>query len=367
MGSSKVVFIDLRKIFLQLLAISMAVSLFFAYRWWNEPYLIKFSSPELAASYESKDPVYIKRLDRLIKEAKTTGPTDQKPGRFYVHITSRRHTRTYVFNAPSLLYNKEEGVSLQTDAPLRAELKKIIIELKRKSPYGEPVPWPTVKQSFLINKTVMIRDLDSGIKIWVTRRGGYNLARIAPVNQVNKSLLKKIFGGKWSWKRRAVVVYLENKKIAACLAGMPQGKEQLFSLYFVDAGTNKSMNLANKMLIFKAAGQIKKMFKKTSPEEAILGALTAIDQQDGRTLNIFLTRPVPRDLLKKSGIISVTLRNLYKLDGTCYKAVVSASFARGPYNRWCSLKIDLKYNQQESLYQLNPAFLQKLLIIKNTY
>jgi len=60
--------------------------------------------------------------------------------------------------------------------------------------------------------------------------------------------MKKIYGGKWSWARRAIVVEVDGYRIAASMNGMPHGGQAIsgnnfdgqFCIHFLNSRTHGS-------------------------------------------------------------------------------------------------------------------------------
>ncbi len=73
--------------------------------------------------------------------------------------------------------------------------------------------------------TAKIIDCETGTVIKIRRVGGSNHMDVEPLTAEDTEKLKKIYGGTWSWKRRAVVLVADGKYIAASINGMPHGAE----------------------------------------------------------------------------------------------------------------------------------------------
>lgn len=88
------------------------------------------------------------------------------------------------------------------------------------------LPWfDTVNNLFKIGSTATVYDIDSGLSFKIKRTYGHNHADCEPLTSKDTATMKKIFG-EWSWTRRAIIVTVGDKKIAASMAGMPHaGKD----------------------------------------------------------------------------------------------------------------------------------------------
>lgn len=73
----------------------------------------------------------------------------------------------------------------------------------------------------------IITDVDTGISWREKRFAGTNHADIQPLTKEDTAKLKKVYGGSWSWKRRAVFVTIDGVNYAASIHGMPHGGSNL--------------------------------------------------------------------------------------------------------------------------------------------
>lgn len=88
---------------------------------------------------------------------------------------------------------------------------------------GELVAWETAAKLFAIGETATVIDVETGWSFRIKRKGGHNHADNEPLTADDTAMLKKIYGGDLSWNRRAVVLKVGDRKIAASMAGMPHG------------------------------------------------------------------------------------------------------------------------------------------------
>lgn len=100
------------------------------------------------------------------------------------------------------------------------------------SKYGELVDWSLVKNIFKVGMIATITDLDTGLTWKVKRLGGSNHADIEPLTAQDTSIMKQVYGGEWSWARRAVVVNINGRKIAGSINGMPHGGQTIYNNNF---------------------------------------------------------------------------------------------------------------------------------------
>lgn len=88
--------------------------------------------------------------------------------------------------------------------------------------FGELMHWDEVKTYFAMYCWAEIIDLETGKSFRVQRRGGRYHADCQPITREDTRIMKEIYG-EWSWERRAIIVVVGGRRIAASMAGMPHG------------------------------------------------------------------------------------------------------------------------------------------------
>lgn len=88
--------------------------------------------------------------------------------------------------------------------------------------FGVLMPWDEVKSYFAMFCRAEIVDVKTGKSFRVQRRGGRYHADCQPLTRNDTRIMKEIYG-EWSWDRRAVIVVVGGRRIAASMAGMPHG------------------------------------------------------------------------------------------------------------------------------------------------
>ncbi len=91
------------------------------------------------------------------------------------------------------------------------------------------VPWfDNAENIFYRGANAKVIDVYTDTSFNVRRTYGYNHADVETLTTEDTNILKKIYSGQWSWARRAVIVVVNGRKIAASMAGMPHaGREDL--------------------------------------------------------------------------------------------------------------------------------------------
>lgn len=74
---------------------------------------------------------------------------------------------------------------------------------------------------FGIGKVATVYDIDTGRTFKVKRTFGVNHADCETLTKEDTRIMKEIYGGKWSWTRRAIILTVDGVKIPASMAGMP--------------------------------------------------------------------------------------------------------------------------------------------------
>ncbi|MCL6611504.1 MAG: hypothetical protein K6T66_08195 [Peptococcaceae bacterium] len=156
--------------------------------------------------------------------------------------------------------------------------------------YGEYADWQEVRLFFPRNGIAEVVDCDTGVRFSVRRWGGSYHADVEPVTARDAEALKQIYGGKWSWKRRAVLVRAGGRQIAASMNGMPHGGGGIrdndfpghFCLHFRGSKLhlNGKEDLAHRIMVCKAAGVLEETMRKAPAVEAVKIFFTAVDQKE---------------------------------------------------------------------------------------
>lgn len=255
---------------------------------------VGFAWPEFRAVRAIGDRERLRALDRAVaRAARIPGPLpahfpywrlrlDYSDGR-RVDLLASRRLAVYLPAAESYL----AGEGLQE--VLAAETGALAATF-----FGEPLPWPEVDRLWPWDTKVVVRDLETGTRFEVDRYGGYRHADAQPATPRDSRALKAVFGGAWSWRRRAAVVEVAGRRVAASMNGMPHGSGTLpdndfpghFCIHFTGSITHGSRrpDLAHRMMILKAAGRLADALDAAPPEEVAAMALTAVFQKDTAAL-----------------------------------------------------------------------------------
>ncbi len=363
MGRPRVHYIDTRKLFVQIAAIVLAVILGISYLRWIKVTKVEFTSPEFKSSWEITDQDMIRKITGGLKGASPTkGPVPEEV--YAVKLLSRKETRVYIFSTPGIVYDVKGGRCLKPTGELARLLHQAIGELRLRSPYGELLGWEEAQQLFLPGEKVQIFDIDTGKSFMAVRKGGYSHADIKPVTENDRNVIREIFGGTWSWKKKAVVVRAGGTKLAAALTGMPHlqnGESGCFDLRLPLTGDrNRGNTMACRLMYYKASGRLDEMLREASPPETLLFLFTAIDQKDWQSARMMLTAPEGIERYKLEKLIGVSVFNHNEIENLVYRLSVSVSFTDGPYNDRRNLVVRMKQDPKTGACLAEPGFLDAL-------
>ncbi|KNZ68249.1 peptidoglycan-binding lysin domain-containing protein [Thermincola ferriacetica] len=179
----------------------------------------------------------------------------QRFGTTEAAITATNHLHTDL-----LMVNQPLFIPQNSDQPVTIPYP----EANRKEGYGELMDWEYVSWVFDTHNVATLKDLDTGKSFRVRRLGGSNHADVEPLTAADTEIMKEIYGGQWSWNRRAVLVYVDDKVIAGSMAGMPHSIQTIadndfpghFDLHFLNSRTHNSNTIDTKHqeMVQKAAG-----------------------------------------------------------------------------------------------------------------
>ena len=195
----------------------------------------------------------------------------------------------------------------------------LYVRTARQAHYGKLTPWKEAERIISRKSVCRVTDLETGLSFNVQRRAGSHHADMQPLTKADTAIMKKVYQGNWSWRRRAVLVAKDGQVLAGSMHGMPHGGDGIpdndfsghFCIHFLDSTTHGSNQVDpdHQWMIYKAAGRLDEKFAKASPYEVIDGFLIALNQQD-------------RELLRRGFADKRSLQLAFYLEGlTRMKAV----------------------------------------------
>jgi len=244
--------------------------------------------------------VILKRIHKEILKGRVLEEKEPPKGRYKLILKGRNRLQVYFFDQPSVLFDPRTGrqISLEDRG---ACLEPAVERLNAMNPYGKFLPWSEVDKIFCKFDRARVVDLETGLSFLVQRRAGSKHADVQPLTAEDSAVMKKIYGGRWSWRRRAIIVEVKGYRIAASMNGMPHGAGAIagndfdghFCIHFRDSKTHSNEeNLAHMLMVWKAAGMVEEMLAGAGPKRILAVTLTAIEQGDYPLASRFI-RPLP--------------------------------------------------------------------------
>ena len=125
------------------------------------------------------------------------------------------------------------------------------------------LPWDLVNPLWPRETTARIYDVETGLSLVVWRLYGTYHADVEPLTSYDTYQLKRIYGNRWSWARRAIIVELRGRYIAASMNGMPHGYYRIkdndfpgqFCIHFLGSRLhkNRQVDADHQAMVLKAA------------------------------------------------------------------------------------------------------------------
>ncbi|WP_299089389.1 hypothetical protein [uncultured Metabacillus sp.] len=149
--------------------------------------------------------------------------------------------------------------------------------------------WEAVNHILQKKSTFTVIDVETGKSFEVQRRAGSRHADVQPITKKDTKIMKEIYDGRWSWRRKAVLILANDSLIPASMHGMPHGAGALqngfpghFCIHFPGSTTHRSgkADLSHHVMILKAAGKIDDYFTSLQAEQLINVFLVTIKNQD---------------------------------------------------------------------------------------
>lgn len=141
----------------------------------------------------------------------------------------------------------------------------------------QAIPWSIMDQFWRRGESARIIDLATGKSFTVKRYGGHYHSDTEPMTLQDTRILLDIYGGRWSWDRRAVVVQVRNEFVAASINGMPHGQKAIrdngfkghFCVHFLGSRIHKTGRIDSEhqaMVLKAAASNLSFEFERSTTE-----------------------------------------------------------------------------------------------------
>lgn len=245
-------------------------------------------------------------------------------------------------------------------------------ELEEQLFYGEFLTWNQVNKLFPQNAKVEVSDIETGMQFQVQRRGGMCHADVQPLTAEDTAVMKNIYNGKWTWKRRAVIVQLENgRKIAGSMNGMPHGLGNIegnnfnghFCIHFRDSKTHcsRKVDAAHQLMIWKSANILSQQLQSLDSHKTVEMFIAALDQGQNDIIVEMMDYGKNNSLLliKLASIEKIKTARIYKVDENTFIVDVRIVFKDSSQEFYKSVQINTI--KRECGWQIDPLSIMPLL------
>lgn len=151
--------------------------------------------------------------------------------------------------------------------------------------------WEEVDRVFPRYSYATVTDLETGLQFRVQRRAGKYHADVQPLTADDAFVMKNIYSGKWSWKRKAIILQLDNnRRIAASMNGMPHGGGAIsgnkfkghFCIHFRNSKihSTRKINMDHQIMVWKSAGKVDEQLLSLSPKAIPEVFFAAVNQEE---------------------------------------------------------------------------------------
>lgn len=195
------------------------------------------------------------------------------------------------------LYRPDTRTAFQVPDHMKAELNELRQELADKH-FGQALTWAEANKLMPKGTVLSITDLETGLTFRGQRRAGSAHMDVQPLTKEDTAIMKTIYGGRWSWQRKAVLVGTSGKVAGASMHGMPHGGDGIpdndfnghFCIHFAGSITHGSAHSdpAHQAMAQKASGRLEDYHKSLSPTDAVQLFLVAVNQKDRHLLELLL-------------------------------------------------------------------------------
>jgi hypothetical protein len=276
------------------------------------------ASPDsaMATQYEVDSGLLTRGIQHAVRRSNADAPVTDA----YVTVPDNPQARTYAVDRRGNLYDDLSRELLVLPFAEQSELLRHINHLRAKH-YGQFIAWKEASRIIPRKAKFQVKDVESGLTFHVQRRAGSNHADVQPLTKEDTAIMKKIYDGRWSWQRKAILVLTEQGQYAASMHGMPHGGDGIpdndfsghFCIHFVGSSTHGSGNVdpEHQLMIYKAAGRLDEYFDQASPYQVVNAFFSAFALKDAQIFRMSFRRPTDRQMdffVKGNGKIQGILR-----------------------------------------------------------
>lgn len=214
----------------------------------------------------------------------------------YVTVQIEGKEHAYESDREGNVFDRSTNEKLNMPDKYKKKLR-IYGDLVANKHYGELVAWDQAKNKIPNKSTMMIIDMETGLAFQVQRRAGKYHADVQPLTKSDTRIMKQIYNGTWSWKRKAILVRKDNHYYAASMQGMPHGGDGIpdngfsghFCVHFLDSRVHKSFNKdpEHQLMVHKAAGDLDAYFQSIGPYELVDSFVGAVNLKEAQILTYY--------------------------------------------------------------------------------
>jgi hypothetical protein len=234
---------------------------------------------------------------QLLKAQKIN--TNENPELPYAYLKIGDKKDTYIVSYSLNLYNPEKQVKWIPSTMVKNQLNTYIGQL-REHHFGKPLPWKEAKNVFPRMGYASVKDLETGLVFAVQRRAGSRHADVQPLTAKDTKIMKEIYDGKWSWKRRAILLKTNGQVMAASMNGMPHGAGAIsgndfpghFCIHFKDSTTHKKNHAdpGHDYMVLKASGKLIDHLVTGDTKMICSSFISALHEKDVASVPLFLNQ-----------------------------------------------------------------------------
>ncbi|UUZ83365.1 hypothetical protein LJK88_05550 [Paenibacillus sp. P26] len=271
-----------------------------------EAAIIVKASP--GAALQTEVPLSAKELPSALRRRSLRGETagSLPLTDTYLKVKGPEGDAVYLMDEQGALFDEAERKKFSLPGEIQSKLVRLREEA-RQAHYGRMADWSEAEKMIPRKSVCTVIDVETGLKFEVQRRAGNRHADMRPLTKADTVIMKRIYEGEWSWRRRAVIVERDGIRLVASMNGMPHGGDGIpdndfkghFCIHFPGKATHGSGNVDpdHQWMIRKAAGRLNEAFAAATPEDIIESFIVAVNQRDPEPLKYTFSRPDHPQLL----------------------------------------------------------------------
>lgn len=281
---------------------------------------VAFAWPEYPGRLRSTDPQLLARVHRALAAARGNAPPraagppqaetpDPHFPYWTVTVFDRAGARRVVFISADGRFHEAGYGPLERAGDLWQAVRPLLARLEE-GLFGDPLPWEQVDRLWARDSAAVIRDLETGRRFRVSRYGGTQHADAEPLTPADTAVLRSLYGGAWSWRRRAVVLEVGERRVAASINGMPHGEGVVaandfpghFCVHTLRSTTHGGdrVDPAHHLMILKSSGRLARTLLTAAPHQVVGFLLVALANGDVATAAHMATDPAAADWRQES-------------------------------------------------------------------